>query len=360
MIKISVIIPVYNVEKYLGECLESVLKQTLKEIEVICVNDGSTDSSLQILEEFAENDSRIQIVNKDNSGYGHSLNEGIVRAKGEYISIIESDDFIDKEMLENLYTLAKKDNCDVVKSDWFNYWTKDNTSVKNGKIAPANTGKVLCTKDFKDVLCIQPSVWSAIYKTTFLKENNIKFLNTPGASYQDTSFTFKVFSLAQKIALTDKAYLYYRQDNVNSSIHNKDKVYTICEEYAEIDNFLDSNPSLKTLFINQKLINQYKAYNWTLRRIAPDYRSDFVKKFSESFNLYYRDNKDLIGDFIKKAGKNNLELLLNSPDSYLKKFENKLKKEKFDTFRRNLISVKINSARISVKLFGKQIVKIGK
>ena len=122
---ISVIVPVYNVEKYLRECLESLICQTLEDIEIICINDGSTDSSLAILEEFAAKDARIKIINKENSGYGASMNAGLNAAAGEYIGIIESDDFADKKMFEDLYNLALKNDADIVKSDFYYHFSNE-------------------------------------------------------------------------------------------------------------------------------------------------------------------------------------------------------------------------------------------
>ena len=120
MAKISVVVPVYNVEKYLKECINSIINQTLEDIEIICVNDGSTDSSLEILNDYAKKDSRIIVINKSNSGYGHTMNMGLNAASGEYIGIIESDDFADKNMFEDLYKLAKEYDADIVKGDWYN------------------------------------------------------------------------------------------------------------------------------------------------------------------------------------------------------------------------------------------------
>ena len=115
MKKISVLVPIYNVEKYLPECLDSLISQTLKDIEIICINDGSTDSSLQIIKRYAKKDSRIIVINKKNSGYGDSMNQGLAKATGEYIAIVESDDYIDEDAWENLYKLAKKHNADIVR-----------------------------------------------------------------------------------------------------------------------------------------------------------------------------------------------------------------------------------------------------
>ena len=116
-IKISVVVPIFNVEDYIGDCLDSILDQSLKEFEVICVNDGSTDSSLEILKEYAAKDNRIKIINKDNAGYGHTMNIGMDMASGEYFVIVESDDFILPKMFETLYDAAKENDLDFVKSN---------------------------------------------------------------------------------------------------------------------------------------------------------------------------------------------------------------------------------------------------
>ena len=111
--KVSILVPIFNVEKYLRQCLDSIVNQTLKDIEIICINDGSTDSSPAIIDEFAKNDPRIVILTKTNSGYGDSMNQGLKKATGEYIGIVESDDWVDIDMFENLYDIAVKNNVAV-------------------------------------------------------------------------------------------------------------------------------------------------------------------------------------------------------------------------------------------------------
>ena len=113
MYKLSVIIPVYNVENYLRECLDSITSQTVKDIEIICIDDGSTDNSPKILKEYQKKDSRIKIITKENGGQASARNLGIKKAQGEYIAFIDSDDFIESEMLEKLYTKAKDNNLDI-------------------------------------------------------------------------------------------------------------------------------------------------------------------------------------------------------------------------------------------------------
>ena len=118
MAKVSIIIPTYNVEEYLEECMDSVVRQTLQDIEIICINDGSTDGSLEILKRYAQNDKRIIIVDKENGGYGIGMNIGLDKATGEYIGIVEPDDFVPLNMYEDLYNIAEKENLDFVKADF--------------------------------------------------------------------------------------------------------------------------------------------------------------------------------------------------------------------------------------------------
>ena len=122
--KVSVVVPVYNVEQYIFQCLESLRRQTIKDIEVICVNDGSTDNSAQIIQEFVSKDSRFRLIDKENEGYGKSMNIGIDAAIGEYIGILELDDFALLSMYEDLYEVAHKEDLDFVKGDFFRLFIK--------------------------------------------------------------------------------------------------------------------------------------------------------------------------------------------------------------------------------------------
>lgn len=122
--EISILVPICNVENYLDECLSSLINQTIKNIEIICLNDGSTDNSLSIIKKYAEKDNRIVVIDKENSGYGDTMNLGIRKAHGEYIGIVESDDFADPNMFQKLYDIArKKEKPDIVKSNFYYYFT---------------------------------------------------------------------------------------------------------------------------------------------------------------------------------------------------------------------------------------------
>lgn len=358
MPKVSILVPIYNVEKYLRECLDSLITQTLDDIEIICINDGSTDSSADILEEYRLKDPRIKVISKSNSGYGHSMNIGLNNARGEFIGILESDDFADRHMFMELYQIAKKFDAEVVKSDWYNYWTSKATSIKQGKIAVKKANRLINAKEDKSLLKIQPSIWSAIYKRDFLKDNDIRFLETKGASYQDTSFNFKVMMSAQRVVLTPKSYVYYRQDNINSSVRSKEKVFSICDEYNEVEHFMQSHNEIANEFKEYIYTLQYRAYFATMLRIDEKYVEGFIEEFSKKFRELY--DSGVLGElFFSRNKKMEVLCLINNKRKFYKIYKKYMKKNLFKTKRRSLFSVRINPSRISIVVFGRQIVRIG-
>ena len=209
--KVSILVPICNVERYLRECLDSLVCQKLEDIEIICINDGSTDSSLSIIREYERRDPRIVVIDKPNSGYGDSMNKGIDLAQGEYIGIVESDDFAVVEMFETLYNAAKKDDLDIVRSNYRAHVTgqdpEDDRLVEN-LAACESYGKVFDPMDNPRVFMCQPAIWTSIYKKSLLDEHNVRFLPTPGASFQDTAFYFKAFYAASRVMLLKGGFLH--------------------------------------------------------------------------------------------------------------------------------------------------------
>lgn len=354
MPKVSILVPIYNVEKYLRQCLDSIVKQTLQDIEIICINDGSTDSSLNIIEEFADKDERITIINKKNSGYGASMNMGLEAATGEYIGIIESDDFAKETMFEDLYALAKEYDCDVVKSDYYSYFTEGCKTEKAKIISLEYAHKVTTTQEHPSILRIKPTIWSAIYKSDFLKENDIKFLETPGASYQDTSFAFKTSALAKKMYLTTESYVSYRQDNENSSVNSKGKVYMVCAEWEEITKFLNSRPKLKEILNSTKLIKEFNTYLWNLERIDRKFWKEFIDEFAKIFKRYY-DAGELDKTFYKKHSKKRILMLINNRNDFYNYIEKYIEKKMRRENRRKYFSVHIKPNEVNIRLFGKNL-----
>lgn len=292
--KVSVLVPICNVEKFLGKCLESLCAQTLKDIEIICINDGSIDNSLSIINDYAIKDRRFVVIDKPNSGYGDSMNMGLSIANGDYIGIVESDDFVEINMFEELYNLAKEYDSDVVMSNFSFYWGDSNKVVFCNNLAV--TYEESNTEICRDKLFWStPAIWSGLYKRRFLVDNNISFLPTPGASYQDTSFSFKVACSARNIVLTPKAYLYYRQDNSNSSVKNAsmEKVYCLHKEWDEVDRFLSKRKfeSYSNYFYTLK----FNGLMWNYSRINHENRKDYFKELRNVFTVDIIDNYINIG-----------------------------------------------------------------
>ena len=358
--KVSVIVPAYKMEAYVCECLDSILKQTLSEIEVIIVDEGDSDRCREIIDEYEfglKKDVRVKTIHEKNGGYGASMNKGISYATGEYIGIVEADDFVNENMFADLYKLARDNDADIVKSDFYFYTTANNQSRKAGKISKAKCGSVYNVSKDASILKIMPTIWTAIYKREFLINNDIRFLETKGGSYQDTSFAFKTLSLAQRVLFTDKAYLHYRIDNDFASTKSLGKVYAICDEYGELTRFVNGHPDIKSLVNQIKLINQWNAYIWNLKRIDEQFISEFVDKFSEEFKSFY-EKGELGQQFFKKINKKTLLKLINDKESFKKHIHGIIMCSKKRGERSKMFSVHINSSRISIILFGKQVIAI--
>ncbi len=292
---VSVLIPIYNVEKYLPECLGSLAEQDFKQAEFICINDGSTDSSRAIIEEFMNQDSRFRVIDKENSGYGASMNRGLEAAQGDYIAILESDDFMEADTLSKLHHAISSTGADVVKANFWMYWsipTKRNDFFeaipggKSEKIAdPARDPFIFYTK---------ASIWSAIYRKSFLDTEKISFLETPGASFQDTSFTFKVWASTHKVYYLHDAFVHYRQDNENSSVNSPGKVDALFNEYREISRWLETDPGKQKTFSPIKVKMLYDALIWNYERVAEEYKVEVLRKGRAMFlDDFARGNVDI-------------------------------------------------------------------
>ncbi len=285
---ISVLVPICNVEKYLDECLNSLQNQTLNDIEIICINDGSTDSSLDIINKFASADSRFIVIDKPNSGYGDSMNRGLEISRGKYVAILESDDFLDADALEYMVTEAESRQLEVFKCNFWLYWSKPDVSrgYRTDLLFKLATPEMIALGahrplDYPDIFWAKASIWSALYLKSFLDENEIRFNPTPGASYQDLGFTFKVFSCARRVAYSGRAFLHYRQDNEKSSVNSPGKVYCVCDEHDEISRFIDEKrPDLKAALGPVRAHTKFLNYRWNYDRLGDELKPEFLERFS--------------------------------------------------------------------------------
>lgn len=259
MPKISVIIPCYNTEKYLRECLDSVINQTLKDIEIICINDGSTDNSGKILDEYAKKDNRIKVIHKENEGAGVARNVGISLAKGEYLSILDSDDVFELNMLELLLQKSESTNADITicRSQILN--------LQNNQIEDMSWSlKYLPDKEifsYKDFLpfhvfdfCIGWS-WDKLYKTSFVKEYNLEFQNL--RSTNDAYFVFLSLCLAKKITTIEDILITHRV-NTNQQLSETREKDPLC--------FIDACKKIRDSLIKYNLYDDLEQsfLNWFL------------------------------------------------------------------------------------------------
>ena len=240
---LSVIVPVYGAEKYLKEALNSLINQTIYNIEIIAIDDGSLDNCPSIIDEYAQKDNRIIAIHKKNEGYGKACNIGLETAKGRYVAIFEPDDTVDKSMYESLISIAEANNVDIVKSSFYErtlidgkYYIKE--MEWNNKFNMPQ--KVFTIKEFPQLLQMHPSIWSCLYRREFLTENNIKFPEIPEAGWADNLFQVNSMCKASGIIYTPKAYYYWRRHHENPSYEIKDYKIPLMRS-MEINSWLRDN-----------------------------------------------------------------------------------------------------------------------
>ncbi|OFL81847.1 MULTISPECIES: glycosyltransferase [Fusobacterium] len=297
VIKISVIIPVYNVEEYIEQCVESVVNQTLKEIEIIIVNDGTLDNSMKKIERFLS-DKRIIVINKGNGGLSSARNAGLEIARGEYISFVDSDDFIEENMLKELYNGSER--ADIVFSNivLFDELTKKKKKRKNicDELAKENKGYYFWRY-------MGTEVWNKIYKRAFLKKENIKFVEN--ILYEDIPFGLYSLFLASKVKYINKYHYYYRVNRENSIMnmeHKKEKLYIsigkILEEISKLKIKIKNNKFIELrldiwqfYYINdrQKLIGE-KIENYELKNFEQKVKEKHTKNFSRIEKIILKED----------------------------------------------------------------------
>lgn len=283
MNKISVIIPVFNVEKYLTKCLESIVNQTFKDIEIICIDDGSTDNSLKILNDYAQKDNRIKVISKPNGGLFSARHIGIETAKGEYILFVDSDDWIDTTLIEKAYKKITETNTDVV---IFGAYTVKNNSSSNGmysvnKIPKKFKNKILTLDDYKNnIFKFCPTAWSKLYRKDFIAVNNIRFQEIKQG--EDQLFYIHTMLKAKSIYILDENLYYYVKNREGSLTNNSMK-----SSIAPIQNFFAAEKMLDDQNLSDnyiyQIINKYfsKSLSW-YGKCTTDFKPEF---YSDLINL---------------------------------------------------------------------------
>jgi glycosyltransferase involved in cell wall biosynthesis len=320
LVRASVIVPVYNVEAYVGDCLASLLAQDVDGLEVVVVNDGSTDSSREVVGAIAAADHRVRIIDKPNSGYGASLNRGLAEARGTYVGILESDDEMVDGALPLLLQTADAMGADVVKGDYILWWPTDETRTRQAHEVTADLcGALVDTRTDMRAYSIRSTIWSALYRREHLERHAIRFLETPGASYQDTSFNFKAFATSGRTAFVEAPIVRYRQDNAASSIHSKGKADAVGVEFDEIDRWLDDNAHMvgHDALVRQSLVERYNAYLWNLDRLDDEVGLAFLRDAGQQFAQLERSGRLDVATWDSWRVRN-LRALQDDPARYLR------------------------------------------
>lgn len=317
--KISVIVPVYNVEKYLDQCLESIISQTLEDIEIIIVNDGSTDESLQVINKYAEKDSRIQVVNQENGGFAKAVNKGLSIASGEYIAEVDSDDYLNKNMYKKLYEIAKKRDVDIVVGRYAEFIGKDSTFQMFPKtfVAAEYENTKLFTEDIysenKLGLLGFTAIWSAIYRRELITNNNIT-LNENVKCYNDNGFWFRTRAVAESIYYDDEIMYFYRVDVAGQTIKKMNERYPML-----INEFLDIEHRFQEMGIWEKNSNFWFRHfvNNILFFVLPKIEVKTMIPFVESVKPIIKSfmkKETVLPDTLGKYEKRLLNILMNKGD----------------------------------------------
>ena len=277
---VSVIIPVYNVEKYIRECLDSIVGQTLKDIEIICVNDGSTDSSLEILKEYGARDKRITILSQENRGISSARNHGAEKASGEYFYFMDGDDILEKEALFKLYSLASEKALDVVYFDGKSFFETEELReekknyityyTRTGDYSRVMTGaqmfhEMLLMDEYRSSLCIQ------FISAAHYKKENLTFAE--GITGEDNIFTFQCIMPANRVYHTKEAFFHrrVRENSIMTSAGKFEQIYGMFEGYLFVEEAFREFPSGRediSVLMEQRLRVARKLYH----NLEPEYK----------------------------------------------------------------------------------------
>ena len=301
MVKVSIIVPIYNVQKYLEKCLESLVNQTLKEIQIILVNDGTKDNSGEIAKKYQEKyPEKIIYLEKENGGLSDARNYGIPHATGEYIAFLDSDDFVELNMYEEMYNLAQKEQSDMVECDFI--WEYPNKSKQD--IGTIYEGK-------KEMLeKVRVVAWNKLIRRTLLEEAQISF--PKGYRYEDVEFTYKLIPYLQKVSFLKKSCIHYmqRQGSISNSQNERTKeIFDILEhviafykekslydqyktelEYIYIRYLLCSSLLRMTKIQDKKIKKELLNKTWeNLNTKFPNWKkNEILRKRKNGKNLYIR------------------------------------------------------------------------
>lgn len=294
--KVSVILPVYNVDKYLRQSLDSLLNQSLKNIEIICVNDGSTDDSANILEEYKTKDNRIKVIHKQNAGTGAARNDGLKIATGECIGFVDPDDWVKENMFERLYNLFNEKNLDIVMCSPGGFDEENQVEADFPYFVDANFKKELDNKIFswRDIspFSYPMCVWNKLYKKELFDKNNIEFAE--GLDFEDHKVIFKSLLTAERIFFIREKLYIYRFNRVGSILSdNNARLMDHIKIFDIVENILNETNTMKELrsdFLMYKIHNILYYYGM----IKEEYKQTYYSKMKDSIKETNLSNEEIM------------------------------------------------------------------
>ena len=280
--KISILMPCYNAGEYLYRSIASIQAQTVQDFEILCLDDGSKDNTVDILKELAEKDSRIKVISREEKGYAVTMNEMLDAAKGDFVLNIDPDDWIEPNMIEKMLEYMD-DETDFVKCGfWFEL--KDNRqayyyTIKAAEFCP----RKLPAKAKMQFFVSQVAIWSCLIRRSFIEKHHIRLHETEGAAYQDTAFIFYIDSLAEKVRVIPDLLYHYNKTNVNASTASPRYPLAPSVEYREMAKWCMEHPEYG-IYVRSVLCRaRFGSYCWNLARIRKEDRLEFAKWAADDF-----------------------------------------------------------------------------
>lgn len=284
--KLTVICPVYNALPYITECLESLVHQTMKDMDILIIDDGSNDGTEKILDYYAENFDNITVVHQPCISQANAWNRGLRMAQGEYVAECDADDFCNLRMYEKLYEISEG-KADAVRCGFFGVYPGGELQPNSPQIKDEDlrlNPQELTENSVSAVFGRMHILPAGIYRRQFLLDNDI-FWREDGQNYEDTLVEFKIRSTATDYRYTNECLYYYRRGNPNSGTETIQDEYAICEQYEAIEAWNAEHG--KPLFMEYMNARRFYDYKWMLGRIPDNERKvDFVIRMMQEFNVY--------------------------------------------------------------------------
>ena len=332
--KITVILPSYNVANYITECVNSVLQQSYDNLEILCIDAKSNDGTYEILKDFEKKDARIRVITSSKKSYGKQVNDGFSMATGEYLAVVETDDYIEQDMYSKLIEIAKHTDADYIKAEYNEFYEAENRE-KIWKSSKSFAGEeyydsLIKPHQCSDIYKHDFNIWRGIYRRKFIEDNNIYLNETDGAAFQDIGFMEQVLAHAQNAWYIQEPLYWYRRGREGASVNSSKAFYNTYYEFRE-------------LFENKKIYNSiYKKcfYIHMTLSFLNEY-SNCIKRGEAFFNGEVQEYAEWFKNQIRNAIKNNLinqsdfsqeeyyslEQVLNDTNNYICSLKNEKEQE---------------------------------